>query len=52
MSSGICDFYVSVAVKSSDGKYNINNVVPPDEFATGWRYQGVSNSVFTNAAAA
>lgn len=52
LATGICEFYVSIAVKSADGKYSINNVVPPDEFAFGWRYQGVDNSVFTNAAAA
>jgi len=52
MATGICEFYVSIAVKSADGKYSVDNVVPPDEFAFGWRYQGVKNSVFTNAAAA
>lgn len=38
LATGICDFYVSIAIKSDDGKYSIDKVVPPDEFATGWRY--------------
>ena len=51
MANGICEFYVSIAEKSEDGLYSIDKVVPPDEFATGWRYQGVKNSVFTNVGA-
>lgn len=57
LASGICDFYVSISSKDGD-KYSIKNVVPPDEWALGrfiqkgkYFYEGVDDSVFTNAAA-
>lgn len=56
LASGICDFYLSISTKK-DGKYSIKNVVPPDEWALGrviqgkYFYEGVDDSVFTNAAA-
>lgn len=52
INDGICEFYISIAVKGENGKYSINNVVPPDEFAFGIFYGGVDNSVYTNAGAA
>jgi len=53
--SGIYDFYLSISTLK-DKKFSIKNIVPPDEYAIGrfiqgkYIYEGVDDSVFTNAA--
>ena len=42
----VADFWVSRAVKNSDGSYSINNVVGADEYA-----QNIDDNAFTNGAA-
>lgn len=51
LAAGICEFYMSISTFKDD-QFSINKVVPPDEFAFGAYYEGVDNSVYTNAAAA
>jgi trehalose/maltose hydrolase-like predicted phosphorylase len=50
---GVSDFFVSRATSSKydHEQLSINNVVPPDEFATGAVYQGVDDAVYMNAIA-
>ena len=45
LARGVSDFWVS-RVTVRDGSYHIDNVIPPDEYAS-----GVNDSVYTNAAA-
>ena len=47
----IADFYVSRATRNPNGSLSLRQVVPPDEFATGFPYDGVSDSVYTHAIA-
>jgi trehalose/maltose hydrolase-like predicted phosphorylase len=54
VAAGIASFYASRATRDADGsgRLSLHNVVPPDEFATGWPiYSGVTNSVYVNAVA-
>jgi trehalose/maltose hydrolase-like predicted phosphorylase len=41
--SGIADFWVSRSTRDAQGRANINDVIPPDEY-----HDHVNNSVFTN----